>query len=53
MQARFARFLSRNGHSKAAAGIVAAEEVEIALYERNAAFVSYGFYVARKTCDEC
>ena len=52
MQARFARFLSRNGDSKVAAGIVAAEEHEIALYERNAAFVSYGFYVARKTGDE-
>ena len=48
MQARFAAFLSRNGNSEAAAALVAAEEQEIALYERNAAFVSYGFYVARR-----
>lgn len=47
MQARFAAFLSRNDNSEAAAAIVAAEENEIALYERNSAFVSYGFYVAR------
>ncbi len=48
MQARFSRFLSRNGNSKAAADIVAAEELEIALYERYAGFVGYGFYLARK-----
>jgi hypothetical protein len=51
MQARFAAFLARNGNSDAAAAIVAAEEHEIALYERNAAFVSYGYYVARKSTD--
>ncbi|MCP1337392.1 class I SAM-dependent methyltransferase [Futiania mangrovi] len=51
IQARFGRFLARHAHSDAAAAIVAAEEAEIALYERNAAFVSYGFYVARKTGD--
>lgn len=51
MQARFAAFLSRNGNSEAAAVIVAVEEHEIALYERNAAFVSYGYYVARRTAD--
>ena len=49
MQERFAAFLSRHDHSDAAAAIVAAEENEIALYERNAAFVSYGYYVARRT----
>jgi SAM-dependent methyltransferase len=49
MQARFAEFLARNGNSVAAAAIVTAEENEIALYERNAAHVSYGYYVARKT----
>jgi hypothetical protein len=47
MQARFAPFLSRHGNSEAAAAIVAAEKHEIALYERNAAYVSYGYYVAR------
>lgn len=51
MQARFAAFLARNGNSEAAAAIVAAEENEIALYERNSAFVSYGYYVARRTAD--
>lgn len=49
LQARFAAFLSRHGNSEAAAAIVAAEEAEIALYQRNAAFVSYGYYVARRT----
>ena len=51
MEARFAAFLSRNGNSEAAAAIVAAEENEIGLYERNSAFVSYGYYVARRTAD--
>lgn len=49
LQHRFAGFLARHGHSAAAKGVVASEEKEIALYERHAAFVSYGFYVARKT----
>ncbi len=51
LQARFASFLSRHGDSEAATALVAAEQDEIALYERNAAFVSYGFYVARRTGD--
>ncbi len=51
MQARFAAFLERNDNSDAAAAIVAAEEYEIALYERHSAFVSYGYYVARRTAD--
>jgi len=51
LQTRFAAFLSRHPNSAAAAAIVAAEEAEIALYERNAAFVSYGYYVARRTDD--
>lgn len=51
MQARFAAFLARNDNSQAAAAIVAAEEREIALYERNSTFVSYGYYVARRTAD--
>ena len=51
MQARFAAFLARNGNSEAAAAIVAAEEREIALYERHSAFVSYGYYVAIRTAD--
>ncbi|MEE4381157.1 MAG: class I SAM-dependent methyltransferase, partial [Pseudomonadales bacterium] len=51
MQARFAAFLERNDTSDAAAAIVAAEEHEIALYERYSAFVSYGYYLARRTAD--
>ena len=51
LQGRFAAFLSRHPNSDAAAAIVAAEEAEIGLYERNAAFVSYGYYVARRTDD--
>ncbi|WP_366657727.1 class I SAM-dependent methyltransferase [Fodinicurvata sp. EGI_FJ10296] len=49
MQARFSEFLSRNGNSEAAAAIVAAEENEIALYERYADFVGYGFYIAKRS----
>lgn len=48
LQQRFPAFLDRHGHSPAARGIVAAEEREISLYERHTAFVSYGFYIARK-----
>ena len=51
LQARFPAFLGRHGSSDAAAAIVAAEEQEIALYEGNAAFVSYGYYIARRTGD--
>jgi SAM-dependent methyltransferase len=49
MQARFRDFLARNGHSAEAQALVEAERLEIDLYERFAAFVGYGFYVARKT----
>ena len=48
MRRRFPAFLERNGGSDAARALVAAEEAEIALYERHAAFVSYGYYIARK-----
>lgn len=48
MQQRFSGFLAAHGNSSAAQAIVAAEEVEIALYERYRAFVSYGYYVAQK-----
>jgi SAM-dependent methyltransferase len=48
MQARFGAFLERHGHSDAAKAIVDAEQREIELYERFKAFVSYGFYIARK-----
>jgi SAM-dependent methyltransferase len=48
IQARFDAFLVRHGHSDAAKAIVAAERREIDLYERFKAYVSYGFYIARK-----
>jgi ubiquinone/menaquinone biosynthesis C-methylase UbiE len=49
MQQRFPAFLAQYGSSDAAAAVVAEEEAEIALYERYRAFVSYGFYIARRT----
>jgi SAM-dependent methyltransferase len=51
MQQRLPAFLARHGSSDAVRTIVAAEEREIALYERYRAFVGYGYYVARKTDD--
>ena len=48
LRSRFPAFLERHGGSEAARAVVAAEEAEIALYERNRRFVGYGFYVARK-----
>jgi cyclopropane fatty-acyl-phospholipid synthase-like methyltransferase len=51
LQDRFAAFLDAHGHSDAAKAIVAAEEDEIALYEQHRAFVSYGYYIARKVGD--
>jgi ubiquinone/menaquinone biosynthesis C-methylase UbiE len=48
MQARFGPFLARYEGVDAARAIVAAEQEEIALYERCSAFVSYGYYVARQ-----
>jgi SAM-dependent methyltransferase len=51
LQERFADFLRRHEHAAAARAVVEAEEAEIALYERFSAFVSYGYYVARKIAD--
>jgi SAM-dependent methyltransferase len=51
MQQRFAGFLARHGSSDAARAVVDAEESEIALYQRYLAFVSYGYYVARRSDD--
>jgi ubiquinone/menaquinone biosynthesis C-methylase UbiE len=52
MQKRFAAFLEAHESSDSAKAIVAAEEREIDLYERYRLHVSYGYYIARKTCDE-
>jgi hypothetical protein len=51
MQQRFSGYLDRHENSEAARAIVAAEEAEISLYERHEAFVSYGYYIARKTTE--
>ena len=51
MRQRFSGFLEGQGYSEAAKAIVAAEEVEIDLYERHRAFVNYGYYIARKLSD--
>ena len=51
LQRRFAAFLERHDRSEAARTIVQAEENEIALYERHSAFVSYGYYVVKRTID--
>jgi hypothetical protein len=49
MQQRLPAFLARHESSDAAKAVAAAEELEIALYERYRAFIGYGYYVARKT----
>ncbi|WP_136658337.1 class I SAM-dependent methyltransferase [Nitratireductor sp. XY-223] len=51
LQERFGAFLEKHDHAPAAKSLVEAEQSEIDLYERHAAFVSYGFYVARKLAD--
>jgi len=48
LQARFAELLEQHDHSEEARALVAAEQGEIALYERYRDYVSYGFYVARR-----
>ena len=49
MEDRFASFLNKHGQSDAARALVEAERAEIALYKRYRAYVSYGYYVARRT----
>jgi SAM-dependent methyltransferase len=51
MQKRFPIFLDAHKSSDAAKALVSAEEHEIDLYERHRQYVSYGYYVARKTDD--
>ena len=48
MRRRFPDFLRRHEGSEVARALVAGEEAEIALYELHSAFVSYGYYVARR-----
>lgn len=51
LQTRFADFLTRHDHAAAAHAVLDAEETEISLYERFATFISYGYYVAKRTAD--
>ncbi|WP_424933901.1 class I SAM-dependent methyltransferase [Amaricoccus macauensis] len=48
LEGRFDDFLARHRGDPAAEAIVEAERAEIALYEQNSAYFSYGFYIARK-----
>jgi len=49
LRAAFSDFLKRNNDDdESAASIVEAEELEIALYEKNKSYYSYGMYVAQK-----
>jgi ubiquinone/menaquinone biosynthesis C-methylase UbiE len=52
MQKRFPVFLDAHKSSDSAKALVSAEEHEIDLYERHRQYVSYGYYIARKTDDE-
>ena len=52
LRQRFPAFLAAHHNSEEALAVVAAEEVEIALYERFRQYYGYGFYVARKTGDQ-
>ncbi|MHA7901637.1 MAG: class I SAM-dependent methyltransferase [Henriciella sp.] len=51
LQASFAGFLERHSGEAIAQDIIDAEEVEIALYEQHADYISYGFYIARRFDD--
>lgn len=51
LQQRFPDFLENHQNSADARALVAAEQREIALYERYKEYVSYGFYVARYASD--
>ena len=48
LQDSFQAFLARHNHSEEASELVALEQQEIALYQENKAYISYGFYIARK-----
>ncbi|MXX66893.1 MAG: methyltransferase domain-containing protein [Chloroflexi bacterium] len=48
LQQRCPELLRQHGESEEARALIDAEQAEIALYERNADYVSYGFYIARK-----
>ena len=47
MQTRFETFLAQHTYGRQARAVVAAEQREMALYEKYQAYYGYGFYVAR------
>jgi SAM-dependent methyltransferase len=49
MQDRFPAFLAAHDHSPAARELVEAEQREIDLYLRFSSYISYGFYLAKRT----
>jgi SAM-dependent methyltransferase len=49
LQAASKDFLERHHHSRDATEIIAAEEAEIALYEKYCDYFSYGFYIAKRS----
>jgi len=48
LEARFPAFLTRHAGEAAAEALIAEERAEIALYRTHQAFVSYGFYIAKR-----
>ncbi|MEZ5032887.1 MAG: methyltransferase domain-containing protein [Saprospiraceae bacterium] len=48
LEAGFASFLERQGHSEAARRVVDEYQAEIDLYQKYQDYYSYGFYIARK-----
>lgn len=49
IQQRLGAFLDKHDHSDTAKAIAEGENTEIALYEKYRAYLSYGYYIARKT----
>lgn len=49
LQASFKDFAKRHEQSQEAMELIAAEEAEIALYEKHSDYYSYGFYIARRS----
>lgn len=51
IEARFSDFLKRHDHSEAAKKIVENEKKEIQIYKKYKEYLSYGFYIAKKTAE--
>ena len=52
LQRRFAAFVERHANCDQARALVDSQKAEITLYERNKAYVGYGFFIARKLMDQ-